>query len=279
MAGVKGFIIASVTDIHERTECAVKQERVVTFEWKVADFTGTAAGAEGGGERLSARAVPRIAVIDSGVHAAHPHVQRVFGGVGVDASGDLTEDFVDRLGHGTAVTAVIREKAPAAEIVAIKIFDRELRASGAALLAALRFAQSQHVHLINLSLGTTNAAIEFDLLPLLAEARAAGIVIVCAAPEPGYRWLPGALNGVIRVVADTDIARDSCRVSVGDGGEVSVAASPYPRPIPGVPPEQNLRGTSFAVANTSGILACAWPAWPEWCRQTGSTKLNLKKPS
>lgn len=193
-------------------------------------------------------------------------MQRVAGGAGIDSAGAVTSDFLDRLGHGTAVTAVIREKAPAADIFAIKIFDHELRASGAALIAALRVAVSQHVHLINLSLGTTNEEHVEQLVAAISEAQSAGTTIVCAAPEGDFRWLPGALTGVIRVVADAAIARDSCRVSITASGEVTIAASPYPRPIPGVPPERNLRGTSFAVANASGIIARAWPAWPDWCR-------------
>ncbi|HMA22912.1 MAG TPA: hypothetical protein VKP00_02930, partial [Gemmatimonadaceae bacterium] len=35
------------------------------------------------------------------------------------------------------------------------------------------------------------------------------------------------------------------------------SASPYPRPIPGVPQERNLAGVSFAVANVTGFLARA----------------------
>ena len=73
----------------------------------------------------------RVVVIDSGVHASHPHVNGVSGGVGIDAAGGWHADFVDRLGHGTAVTAAIREKAPAAEILVAKVFDRELAATGA----------------------------------------------------------------------------------------------------------------------------------------------------
>ena len=32
-------------------------------------------------------------------------------------------------------------------------------------------------------------------------------------------------------------------------------ASGFPRPVPGVPPERNLKGISFAVANVTGVLA------------------------
>jgi hypothetical protein len=35
----------------------------------------------------------------------------------------------------------------------------------------------------------------------------------------------------------------------------SFRATGVPRPIPGVPPERNLKGLSFAVANVTGILA------------------------
>ncbi len=81
-------------------------------------------------------------MIDSGVHANHPHVGGVAGGIGIDDHGAAHDDYVDRLGHGTAVTAAIREKAPDAEIFAIKVFDRELAATGQALVAACEYALS-----------------------------------------------------------------------------------------------------------------------------------------
>jgi hypothetical protein len=204
----------------------------------------------------------RIAIIDSGVHAAHPHVRGVAGGIGIDDDGQLHGDYLDRLGHGTAVTAVIREKAPLAEIWAVKVFDRELRATGAALVAALRWARTQQMDIVNLSLGTTNAAHERALGEEVRAARQHGVLIVAAAPEADKRWLPGALPGVARVELDMSMAREVCEV-VDDGqGAMIVRASGYPRPIPGVPPERNLKGLSFAVANATGFLALRWPDWP-----------------
>ena len=195
----------------------------------------------------------RVAVIDSGVHAAHPHVQGVSGGIGIDDEGRAHDDVVDRLGHGTAVTAVIREKAPEAEIYVIKVFDRELRASGQALVAALQHARSVSARLVNLSLGTENADHEMPLADEVLAAAAAGMVIVAAGPQDSRRWLPGSLPGVVAVDLDMRLPRDACRVSIA-GEAISVAACGYPRPIPGVPPERNLQGISFAVANASGLL-------------------------
>ena len=41
------------------------------------------------------------------------------------------------------------------------------------------------------------------------------------------------------------------------GGAIEIAASGFPRPIPGVAPADNLKGLSFAVANATGLVACA----------------------
>ena len=201
------------------------------------------------------------------MHAAHPHVQGVAGGIGIDDAGRVHDDYVDRLGHGTAVTAVIREKAPSAEIWAIKVFDRELSATGVALVAALQWAIVRRAQLINLSLGTTRADYEADLIREIQQSRAEGSLIVCAAPDETRRWLPGALDGVVRVRADVTIGRDDFQVESERSGKTIIKASPYPRPIPGVPPVKNLRGQSFAVANVCGLLARAWPNLPAWCSQ------------
>ena len=196
----------------------------------------------------------RVVLIDSGVHAAHPHVGGVSGGVGIDSAGERHADFIDRLGHGTAVAAVVREKAPAAEILVAKVFDRELAATGPALVAACEWAIEQRATVVNLSLGTANAQHAGALTAVVNRLRAAGAVIIAAGPQDGVTWLPGSLPGVWSVTLDWSLPRDQCRV-VTDEGRWSFTACGYPRPIPGVPPERNLKGLSFAVANVTGLLA------------------------
>jgi hypothetical protein len=66
--------------------------------------------------------------------------------------------------------------------------------------------------------------------------------------------LPGSLPGVAGVVVDQSCARHEYREQQADGKTV-YAACGYPREIPGVPPERNLQGISFAVANVTGLLA------------------------
>lgn len=202
-------------------------------------------------------AAVRVAVIDSGVHPAHPHVGGVAGGFGVDDAGRIHDDYVDRLGHGTAVAAAIREKAPAAEIIAIKVFDRELAATGVALVSAFERAIEQGAHIINLSLGTRNADHERSLARVVREARAAGTIVVAAGEQDGMRWLPGVIDGVWPVMLDWSVPRDQCRVTLRTGRQPVFYASGFPRPIPGLPPERNLKGLSFAVANVTGLVAAA----------------------
>ncbi len=200
----------------------------------------------------------RVAVIDSGVHAAHPHVQGVACAIGIDEHGCLNDAGVDRLGHGTAVTAVIREKAPEAEILVARVFIGELRATAEALSAGLRWAAEARARLVNLSLGTTNPAHEAMLAEAVAEARLAGVTIVAAAPQDGRRWLPGALPGVVAVTLDWTLPREACQVAWLAEGGAQARACGFPRPAPGVPVERNLKGVSFAVANVTGLLARAW---------------------
>ena len=197
----------------------------------------------------------RVAVIDSGVHATHPHVGGVAGGVGVNEGGDLHDDFLDRLGHGTAVAAAIREKAPDADIYAIKVFDRELAATGRALVAACDHAASLRVDLVNMSLGTTNAEHEPALVDAIDRLLASGAVLIAAGTQDGVRWLPGSLPGAWQVSLDWMIPRERCRLERLNANGAVFRASGFPRPIPGVPPARNLKGLSFAVANVTGIVA------------------------
>jgi subtilisin family serine protease len=149
----------------------------------------------------------RIAVIDSGVHAAHPHVGGVSAGIGIADDGSIVEDDVDRLGHGTAVTAAIREKAPDADIFAIKVFWRSLATDVATLVRAIEQAARMGAAVINLSLGTSDMRHRALLEAAVATARARGALVVAAYDDGGVSWLPGCLDGVIGVGAGRARAR------------------------------------------------------------------------
>jgi subtilisin family serine protease len=198
----------------------------------------------------------RIAVIDSGVHAQHPHVRGVAGGVAIREDGTLHDDYVDRLGHGTAVTAAIREKAPAAEILAIKVFWRSLSTDIATLVRAIDEAADRGAALINLSLGTSRMQHRELLEAAVGRACGRGALIVAANDDAGVRWLPGCLEHVVPVRADWACERDVYGIEFVEDRPM-LSTSPYPRGIPGVSRERNVNGVSFAVANATGFAARA----------------------
>ncbi len=203
----------------------------------------------------------RIAVIDSGVHAAHPHIGGMAGGFGIHDDGDIVADYVDRLGHGTAVVAAIHEKAPDAEILAIKVFWRTLATSVETLIRAIESAAAHGAHVINLSLGTSDMRHRDRLEAAVATARTRGSIVVAANDDAGTRWLPGSMDGVAAVQADWTCDRHEYAVGFVDDRPVLVT-SPYPRDIPGVPREKNVNGISFAVANAAGFVGRALEASP-----------------
>jgi hypothetical protein len=181
----------------------------------------------------------KIAIIDSGIHAGHPHVGPVAGAVHFAGA-----DAIDRLGHGTAVAGAIREKAPDADLFAVKVFDQRLSITIATLLQALDWCRENSMDIVNLSLGTTNPE---HRAALQTAVRGNGIVVSAAG------MMPGILPGVVAVAAEDACPRDRFRYREG-----VFRASPFPRPIPEVPPERNLSGVSFAVANMTGFVARAF---------------------
>lgn len=184
----------------------------------------------------------KIAILDSGIHPGHPHVGAIAGAVQITAHGE-GGDIVDRLGHGTAVAGAIREKVPDAELYAVKVFDRRLAANINVILRALAWCREHGMDVVNLSLGTENQ----DHREAFQDAIGTNLLVVSAA-----HLLPGVLSGVIGVAADPDCPRDV--FGYRDG---VFSASPYPRPIPGLPVRANLQGVSFAVANMTGFTARA----------------------
>lgn len=195
-----------------------------------------------------------VAVIDSGVYPTHPHIlaDRLLPGVTIAADGSIDDaagTTLDRLGHGTAVTAAIQELAPEAMILPIRVFREALRASACALTTAMVWAAQQGAGVINCSLGTTNPAHAALFAQAVAAAGGARIVAPLFGTDDAPCW-PGQCAGVLPVALDWDLPRGVVHMNEGVH-----YASGYPRPIPGVEQRRNLHGISFATAQVSGWMA------------------------
>jgi hypothetical protein len=197
-----------------------------------------------------------VAVVDSGVAAGHPHLGSVSKGFSIDSAGAIGGDFDDRLGHGTAVAAAIQDKAPAAEVLPVRVFGDRLATTARALAVAIDEAVRAGARLINLSLGTDKLDHQAELQACVDRALDHGALIVSPSRHRGRRWLPGSLAGCVGVDIDRTLDRHAM-VWRSARTECQCSASGEPRPIEGVPPERNLKGISFAAANTTGLLALA----------------------
>ncbi len=201
----------------------------------------------------------KIAVIDSGVNARHPHIITAPQGCAVfcPQEEDRSNSWDDTLGHGTAVTAAIQEKAPGAEYYALKVFGTSLRTTSMRLIEALQWTLNHDMDIVNLSLGTPNFDFQPDLENLVRRAAESGVLFVSARLAGTRPVLPGVLPGVIGVELDWELPRERYRIGETEGGVPCYWASGYPRSLPGMSPARNLNGISFAVANMTGFVARA----------------------
>lgn len=199
----------------------------------------------------------RVALIDSGVNAQHSHVRRISGGRGFltapDGTIQTTDDYTDRIGHGTALAGILRAKAPQVELYAVKIFAERLAAPIAVLEAALRWALGQQMQLINLSLGTTNPDHHERMRAVVAEAHRRGTLLVAASPPGHAAMLPAALPGVIGVAGDDRCGWEDHFYIPDD--PIPLRAHPCPRPLASPAQAHNFRGHSFASAHIAATLA------------------------
>ena len=75
----------------------------------------------------------RVALIDSGINAGHPHVGGVAGGVGLHRTADAIKEqpeFSDVNGHGTACAGVVRWMAASADIFSVRVLGPDLLCDG-----------------------------------------------------------------------------------------------------------------------------------------------------
>jgi hypothetical protein len=198
-----------------------------------------------------------VAVIDSGIDAAHPELA------------DVIADSLDAVGsgephtHGTGIAGTIAAHArlmgvaPRAKVLAVRAFDPS--GSGAqgttfSILKGLEWSVGKGARVINMSFaGPQDPA----LSRALAAARKKGVALIAAAGNAGPKsppLYPAADPNVIAVTA-TD-ARDNLFEASNRGNHVAVSAPGVDIlvPSPGAA-YQVTSGTSFAAAHVSGIAA------------------------
>jgi subtilisin family serine protease len=196
-----------------------------------------------------------VAMLDSGVAAAHPHLSGcTIRGFSLDG-GATSPDFADRTGHGTACAAALFRLVPDVEILAVRLLDDQLRTTSEALAAGMRAAARAGARVITLSLGSRAPESAARLASAVAEARDAGAVCVAAAHPRGAAMWPADLLDVLSAQAHRSCPlADLYRVA---GPLPRYVASGWPRPIEGRTPTDNLFGPSFAAVHLTARVVQA----------------------
>jgi hypothetical protein len=186
-------------------------------------------------QAASARAGPRIGLIDTGVGAAPGIVsQRAF----------ASETPIPGA-HGAAIAGMLSSAAPGARIYAADIYGgAPTGGASSALARALGWLATENTPVINVSLvGPRNRVVE----AVVARTIARGIVIVAAVGNDGPAaapLYPASYSGVIGVTGvDT---RERVLIEAGRGAQVDFAAL-------GV--HGDARGTSYAAPIVAARLA------------------------
>ena len=186
----------------------------------------------------------RVAIVDSGVNFAHPHLRLPAEGAAL-----VGEGFDDSAGHGTCVAALVHWLAPAAALDAIRVLPADLRISGAELARGILLAAERGAQIINVSIGTREPTHADAIGAAVASAVAAGARVVAAALPGARAMLPAGVSGAIAVAPRFDavlLAHDERQWPAW-------SADGEARPFEGQ--RSNFRGPSMAAARVSGALA------------------------
>ncbi len=198
-----------------------------------------------------------IAILDSGVNPWHSHVNSIKGGLGFHpvpgGKVTITPDFCDRLGHGTAIAALIRNSAPTVDLYAFKIFHDALCCSTTVLMEAISWAIEANIKMIHLSLGTLQTHYQSDLETLANRAYEKNIIMVAAARNDTDDIFPAKFKTVLGVYWNKNCPKG--KIVYHPDKAVEFGAYGRPRQLPGQPHELNFSGNSFAAAHVTAMAA------------------------
>jgi subtilisin len=201
-----------------------------------------------------------VAVVDSGVDAAHPAVGAIDRAVALQWDPEAEEVITaegphdDLFGHGTACAGIVRRAAPGATIWSVRVLGSRLTGKGVVFAAGLRWAITQGARVVNLSLSTGREDY-FGLFHQIAdEAAFAGAVLVCAVnnvPVPTY---PAQFSSVISVAAHD--GQDPFGLDANPAPPADFGAPGIDIPVAWLSGATIVAtGNSFAAAHVTGLVA------------------------
>ncbi len=213
----------------------------------------------------------KVAVIDTGVDVSHPALQEAL------APASEWWDFYDDdalpqeegvlgeggYGHGSNVAGIIRQVAPRATLLPLRVLGPDGTGSVADLVAAIQWAVDKGANIINLSLGSDSFSSSVSAALLNASYK--GVLVVASTGNTGdmnvtypasYATVP--FTGWLRLSV-TSIDAQNVKSSFATYGYSVEVAAPGENVFGPAPEEQvsAWTGTSMAAPMASGALALA----------------------
>jgi subtilisin len=201
-----------------------------------------------------------VAIVDSGVDAAHPAVGDIDRAVALRWDPEAEEvisaegPHEDLFGHGTACAGIIRRAAPGAAIWSVRVLGSRLTGKGTVFAAGLRWAIAHGARVANLSLSTGREDY-FGLFHQIADDAAfAGVVLVCAANNVPAATYPAQFSSVISVAAHD--GRDPFDLDANPAPPAEFGAPGIDVEVPWLSGSTIVTtGNSFAAAHVTGLVA------------------------
>jgi hypothetical protein len=185
----------------------------------------------------------RVGIVDTGI------VGSLAGSIAAAKAFGSTLAGGDTGSHGTAVARIVLHHAPRARLLSAQASGSGGRAEPAAVAAAVRWLIAERARLVNLSLGLPR---DREILrAAVADALAAGLILVASTPARGASVYPAAYPGVLRVTGDARCGLAELSVLGGVPADYGACA----RDLDGRP-----GGASLAAAHVTGLLAAGLEA-------------------
>ena len=204
----------------------------------------------------------RIAVLDTGVDAAHP----ALGGLALRDDLAVVDDGVqlrvvpggstDAFGHGTAIAAILRELAPEASLGSFRVLGEGLRSRTAIIREGVRQAIDSGYHILNCSFGCGREDHVLQYKDWIDEAYLKGRHVVAACNNSDFtrREWPGHFPTVITVNFARTERPDA--LFYRPGQLVEFAARGQDIEVPWQDGGQKrVTGSSFATPHAAALLA------------------------